>query len=122
MNKNFSEETLVTCECGDPDHSVILSHFHLAQNKGASNDPNFIWEPELYVYARMITWDSFWKRLRTAWRYLWKIDGRNHHYGETLIRREDVDKITEVLQTFAKESDKYWEDWRKECGQDNSAQ
>jgi hypothetical protein len=99
--KEYKETIFIECECGDPQDSVILHRFIAHKEEK--------WEPELYMDSFLVTYDSFWKRLRHATRYLLGRTPRKYgFFGCTLIGRDDAAKMVEVLDVFIGEYDE-WE-------------
>jgi hypothetical protein len=71
------------CQCENLRHTV---RFTLDPNDGG-----------LYLDTHLTHYDSFWKRLWNALRYLWGADVRDGHFDTTLIRPADHGRIRQLL-------------------------
>lgn len=75
------KEEYFVCQCGDFDHIFSLT-----------------WDEDdgdLYLSAKLVTWRSFWKRLVSAMRYVFKAERNN--YDCTLLKRDDYPRIRALL-------------------------
>ena len=87
-----------TCEC------TVFSHS--ARYSICNNDKSF--PPELSIELCINDYDSFWKRLKLAFNFIFK----RYRYGVTevsLIRRVDTNKII----NFIKKYNNYYDKWFK---------
>ena len=81
---------MLPCVCGDPLHYIVFGY-----NRPYKDD---IWEqvePELWISVRFIR-GTFWKRLRTAWRYI--ITGEYHMDASAEIEGwDELEKLNAFL-------------------------
>ena len=85
-----SKITYLECKCSCPDHTIKFCLDHGVKD----------WPPELFVYTQLRSCDSFFKRCWYAVKYIFKKEMTYSHWDETLIKGEDVDKISNILTEY----------------------
>lgn len=81
MKKRYLE-----CDCNG-DHAIVFA-----------SDKNDRYGDDLYVYATLQTHNNFWKRLRLAYRFLFRKDYLDFPYMDLMINERHNDKIRELIK------------------------
>ena len=87
-------ELLIRCSCHSADHQAWLIH-----DPDDARGNNIKGENDDWYLSVMLDYFSFWKRVRTGFRYVFA--PHTIKYGmtaELVLRSEDVDKISEFIQ------------------------
>lgn len=73
------------CQCGSDEHTL---RFTLDKEDG-----------EILVHSFLAD-HGFWKRLWMGLKYICGYKCKYGHFGEWIMRKEDADKLTEMLERF----------------------
>lgn len=85
-------ELLIRCDCGSPDHMVVLDVWHW----DAFNPPH----SELSVHIRLDEYLPWWKRLWLAARYAMTGKTQRYWWAETAIRDADAERLRGFLDAY----------------------
>ena len=90
------EAGVIICDCGNSDHSLIYRKWKADKE----------WDPsdkdEVFLSFCLNTNRSLWRRIKTAWKYLFKKDVRGSH-GEIIINKDNVSGLEDIVN-FLKEN------------------
>jgi hypothetical protein len=90
-------DVILQCSCSYLGHSVRFSFWPRNKN----------WEPfEAFVDVMLTSEPSFWKRLRTAWRYLTQNTCAYGTCSECDVRNQDLPKLRAWLELAEAEATK----------------
>lgn len=76
------------CECSDRHHAIRIVY-----------DPN---EGDAFFEFRVNNYQSFFQRLRAAWKYIFNLDNRDASYDTMIIRKVDAQRMINILQRITK--------------------
>lgn len=89
------EKHYFECQCGDdPDTFILIfDEAHLGKDWQSS------WEPELYLttFLRDL---PFFKRIWLAIKYIFGYKSKFGHFGETLIKYEDTNRLIGLIERY----------------------
>ena len=86
---HVTKEVLI-CDCGSDEHQYLVFY-------SEEKYPDGTIYPMVYIHPHLITYKSFWKRLKAAYRY---VIGRKSKYGawdEFILNPNDADKLQQVV-------------------------
>lgn len=90
VNDNENENSLMICECGCPEHNIILT-------KEVFDGYN-----QYYVYVSKPEYLGFFNRLKWAFKYVFNLGPNKFPYAEFVVNK----KSHEVLKKFVEEYEK----------------
>lgn len=83
-----TQTELFQCECYSPEHSLTFTLWDYGKN-----------DVELYVNVHLLS-PNFFKRIWIALKYVFGYKCQYGNFDEMLFKREDADRLIQLLQTF----------------------
>ena len=93
-NAKKMNKELLLCQCGDPNHQLIMFYDDDAENNGEN--------PAVYVSVHLVPEKNFLKRLWRGLKYIFS--NKRSIYGdfdEIILRPEDADKLQKATDLLA---------------------
>lgn len=84
------------CICTSDEHRLS---FRL-QNFNAGNDDDCPDQVELYISIFLNNYQSFWKRIWIAMKYIFGYKCQYGHWDQWSLRHEDADKLINLIKNF----------------------
>jgi hypothetical protein len=86
-----------TCECSNPEHAMLIT---FDPDICCPNDDVSERFPELVVSVQMSPYMGFFKRLKTAFKYVFNIKDDTVHWDCCAIREEDVNRFQKMIDMY----------------------
>lgn len=83
--KSF-DNSYIICSCGTPEHLVILTYDKI--------------EKDIYIQTQLHQYRSFFKRIVTAFKYIFNYTSKYGHWDCTLIDKEQANKIYHFFNRY----------------------
>jgi hypothetical protein len=93
------DQGVIVCDCNYFDHSII----YWKQEYPLRSEPD-VMEREVYLGVSLCSYDNFWTRLKSAFKYLFKKE-RFGMYGEILISRDNISGLKDIVDFINNEED-----------------
>ena len=87
-------QELFVCCCGDVEHQLIMSYF---------NDDDY---PEVYAAVHLNIERSFWKRVGSAFKYIFGYKCKYGHFDEFIFKPKDYKRLQTVVNYLKDAYDK----------------
>ena len=79
------------CQCSSPEHRLVLS---------IDDDLSEEWPPELYTEVYLRTYGGFFKRVWTAFKYIFGWKCKHGHFDCFILKPEDVADLQLVIDEY----------------------
>lgn len=89
IDKNSTNEVILSCDCGDKNHLVQFSWF----------EENEKYHPEMYIEVRLQEY-PFFRRLWVAFLYIIGRSGGYSGFGETVFNYEEAEELHRYLEEY----------------------
>lgn len=94
FRKDYIE--ILPCSCTDLSHTAILRKFSWDEDGEQS---------EYCFSVTMTNYQSFWGRLKMAFRYLFKMDSANHQYVDVILEDASIEKLKSFIKDYEESKD-----------------
>ena len=89
MNTDNDLKVFLSCECNDPEHTVIVSVFDWGDIMP--------YKPDFYIDVQASTWKPFHKRVWAALKYIF---GANLVWDNVIVDRKDIPKLQAAIDHY----------------------
>ncbi len=93
----YESQEIVICECRSDEHQYIFYYSEDEIEEGKK-------VPMVYVHPHLITYKSFWERLKSATKYLFGHRTKYGHWDEFMLSPKDAHKFQDIVNYLKKEN------------------
>lgn len=91
----YESTDVLICECRSDEHQYLIYYSDEEMPSGQTC-------PTVYIHPHLITYNSFWKRVWVAIKYIFGHRTKYGQWDEFMLRSSDADKLQDVVDYLKK--------------------